>query len=226
MPASADTFSTRAGRRIGWLTLAIGLTAAAITAAGLPCKTVFKVNEGRPNVVDLIKSDEIDLIVNTPLNPAGAVLDATALTVTFAGGDAPTELAKHVARVCHVHCKDVRSDVLATARAQRRSFLDAVVDGVFTVPGDGSLAGTERRMPFPPKGVVQRRLTFTADRPFPGIQGPRHWLRSSPDGRRIAFLMKDEDGLVQLWTVSPNGGAPAQVTRNPWPAPPGRADST
>ncbi len=37
MPASADTFSARAGRRIGWLTLAIGLTAAAITAlAGHP----------------------------------------------------------------------------------------------------------------------------------------------------------------------------------------------
>ncbi len=28
--------------------------------------------------------------------------------------------------------------------------------------------------------------------------------------------MKDEDGIVQLWTISPNGGAPVQVTRNPW----------
>src|SRR6185436_10500160 len=54
-------------------------------------------------------------------------------------------------------------------------------------------------------------------RKFPGIQGPRHWLRSSPDGSRIAFLMKDDDGVVQLWTVSPNGGEPKQLTRNPWP---------
>ncbi|MCX8108305.1 MAG: hypothetical protein N3G20_05810, partial [Verrucomicrobiae bacterium] len=65
------------------------------------------------------------------------------------------------------------------------------------------------------KGTVQRRLTFTANRKYPGLQGPRHWLRSSPDGSQIAFLMKDDDGIVQLWTVSPNGGPPRQITRNP-----------
>jgi hypothetical protein len=86
-----------------------------------------------------------------------------------------------------------------------------------TKPGDGPLCGTETRAPYPPKGTVQRRLTFTAGRRFPGIQGPRHWLRSSPDGSRIAFLMKDDAGIVQLWTVSPNGGAVRQVSTNPWP---------
>jgi WD40 repeat protein len=86
-----------------------------------------------------------------------------------------------------------------------------------TVSGDGPLAGTETRLPFPPMGVIQRRLTFTAERRFPGVQGPRHWLRSSPDGSRIAFLMKDDDGVVQLCTVSPNGGQPVRVTKNPWP---------
>jgi dipeptidyl aminopeptidase/acylaminoacyl peptidase len=85
-----------------------------------------------------------------------------------------------------------------------------------TQPGDGPLAGKETRMPFPPKDCIQRRLTFTADRKFPGIQGPRHWLRSSPDGTRIAFLMKDDSGVGQLWTVSPNGGPPTQITRNAW----------
>src|SRR5439155_25949486 len=85
-----------------------------------------------------------------------------------------------------------------------------------TVPGDGPLEGTATRRPLPPKGTVQRRLTDTAGRRHPGLQGPRHWLRSSPDGRRIAFLMKDEDGVVQLWTVSPNGGEPVPVTRNRW----------
>ena len=83
-----------------------------------------------------------------------------------------------------------------------------------TVEGDGPLAGTETHMPFPPKGCVQRRLTFTADRKFPGIQGPRHWLRSAPDGSRIAFLMKDDAGVVQLWIVSPKGGSAQQLTRN------------
>lgn len=86
-----------------------------------------------------------------------------------------------------------------------------------TVPGAGPLEGTETQRPFPPKGAVQRRLTFMSGRKFPGIQGPRHWLRSSPDGSRIAFLMKDDAGVVQLWTVSPVGGAPVQISKNPWP---------
>jgi len=86
-----------------------------------------------------------------------------------------------------------------------------------TQSGDGPLAGSETRAPFPPKGCVQRRLTFTADRKFPGLQGPRHWLRSSPDGSRIAMLMKDDAGIVQLWTVSPLGDALHQLTHNPWP---------
>lgn len=86
-----------------------------------------------------------------------------------------------------------------------------------TVPGDGPLAGTETRRPSPPKGIAQRRLTHSAGRKYPGLQGPRHWLRSSPDGARIAFLMKDDAGIVQLWTVSPNGGTPAQLTRNEYP---------
>ncbi len=86
-----------------------------------------------------------------------------------------------------------------------------------TRAGGGPLCGTETRAPAPPTGTKQRRLTFTADRRFPGIQGTRHWLRSSPDGSRIAFLMKDDSGVAQLWVVSPTGGSPTQVTRNPWP---------
>jgi hypothetical protein len=85
-----------------------------------------------------------------------------------------------------------------------------------TQEGDGPLAGTETKRPHPPKGVVQRRLTYTADRTHPGLQGPRHWLRSSPDGSRIGMLMRDDGGVVQVWTVSPNGGAPVQVTHHPW----------
>ena len=57
-------------------------------------------------------------------------------------------------------------------------------------------------------------VTLTGERRFPGVAGaPRHWLRSSPDGSQIAFLMKDDGGVVQLWTVSPNGSEPRQVSR-------------
>jgi inosose dehydratase len=58
---------------------------------------------------------------------------------TFAGAD-PIALAhRHRERIAHVHCKDVRSAVMADAIRQDWSFLDSVVAGVFTVPGDGSV---------------------------------------------------------------------------------------
>ena len=83
-------------------------------------------------------------------------------------------------------------------------------------PGAGPLAGSATTRPCPPRGVRQRRLTYTAGRRHPGIQGPRHWLRSSPDGARIAFLMRDDAGRAQLFTISPLGGEPVQLTRDPW----------
>ena len=41
-------------------------TASALSAEGLECKVVFKVNEGRPNIVDLIKGRKVGLVINTP----------------------------------------------------------------------------------------------------------------------------------------------------------------
>src|SRR5207253_1347247 len=59
--------------------------------------------------------------------------------MTFAGGDAVAMLAKHIGRVCHVHCKDVRPHVLKLARNRNWSFLEAVINGAFTVPADGAV---------------------------------------------------------------------------------------
>jgi inosose dehydratase len=56
---------------------------------------------------------------------------------TFSGGD-PLQLIKdNVKRVVHVHCKDVRKPMLEKARAEDMSFMAAVLEGIFTVPGDG-----------------------------------------------------------------------------------------
>ncbi len=85
-----------------------------------------------------------------------------------------------------------------------------------TANGDAPLEGTATTRPSPPRGTRQRRLTYTGDHKHPGLQGPRHWLRSSPDGARIAFLMRDDAGIVQIWTISPNGGEPQQLTHNPF----------
>ena len=66
----------------------------------------------------------------------------------------------------------------------------------------------------PLSGASQRRLTYTTDRRYPGIQGTRHWLRSSPNGSRIACLMKDDSGVSQIFTVSPATGEIKQLTHN------------
>ncbi len=54
-------------------------TAAAIRAAGIASKTVFKVNEGRPNAVDLLKAGSIDLIIYTATSGAHAFIDEKAI---------------------------------------------------------------------------------------------------------------------------------------------------
>ncbi len=62
--------------------------------------------------------------------------------MSFAATDenaAPAMLAKHVRRVCHVHCKDVRPQVIRMARNRNWSFLESVINGAFTVPGDGAV---------------------------------------------------------------------------------------
>jgi len=83
-----------------------------------------------------------------------------------------------------------------------------------TRAGNAPLEGTATTWPAPPRGVEQRRLTFTDKRPFPGVvTTPRHWVRASPDGTQLAFLLRDEAGVVQLGTVAPDGGPMRQVTR-------------
>jgi len=80
---------------------------------------------------------------------------------------------------------------------------------------DGPLEGTETTMPMPPKGTVQRRLTHTESRKYPGaVTEPRHWVRSSADGRWINYLAKDDAGIVQVFFVSPLGSEPVQVTHH------------
>lgn len=55
----------------------------------------------------------------------------------FSGGDPVALIKKHVKRVVHVHCKDSRKPILEKARDGDMSFMDAVIEGIFTVPGDG-----------------------------------------------------------------------------------------
>jgi len=80
---------------------------------------------------------EIDRLMAATGSSVGLLLDTGHLA--FAGAD-PADIAwRHGPRINHVHCKDVRPNVLARVRAANRSFLDSVLDGVFTVPGDGCI---------------------------------------------------------------------------------------
>ena len=57
----------------------------------------------------------------------------------FIGVKAIEVIERHPDRIAHVHCKDIRGAVHAEARRTGKSFLDGVLAGMFTVPGDGSI---------------------------------------------------------------------------------------
>ena len=55
---------------------------------------------------------------------------------TFGGGDPVAVLRKHAPRIAHFHAKNIRRDVTRRVRAENMSFLQGVLAGAFTVPGD------------------------------------------------------------------------------------------
>ncbi|MAY72304.1 MAG: myo-inosose-2 dehydratase [Halomonas sp.] len=84
----------------------------------------------------LVESEaDIDRLMASTGPALGLLLDTGHLVA--AGGDPFGVLERHAARVNHVHCKDIRAEVLADVRNRNRSFLEGVLDGMFTVPGDG-----------------------------------------------------------------------------------------
>ncbi|HVE48933.1 MAG TPA: myo-inosose-2 dehydratase [Casimicrobiaceae bacterium] len=80
---------------------------------------------------------DIDRLMAVTGDEVGLLFDSGHMT--FAGGDAVECLRKHIKRVCHVHCKDVRPNMIRMARNRDWSFLQSVLNGAFTVPGDGSV---------------------------------------------------------------------------------------
>jgi len=82
-------------------------------------------------------AEEIDRLMTMTGESVGLLLDTGHLA--YAGADPVAVARRHIRRIVHVHCKDVRPKVLSAVRAGDRSFLDAVVEGVFTVPGDGGV---------------------------------------------------------------------------------------
>jgi inosose dehydratase len=59
--------------------------------------------------------------------------------IFFAKGDYKSILNKYISRVNHVHCKDIRKEILNRSLSNDLSFRDSFLEGVFTVPGDGDI---------------------------------------------------------------------------------------
>jgi inosose dehydratase len=81
--------------------------------------------------------EDIDRVMAYTGDEVGLLFDSG--HAYFGGGDPLAILNRHIQRVCHVHCKDVRPAIVQHARNRQWSFLDAVLNGVFTVPGDGGI---------------------------------------------------------------------------------------
>jgi inosose dehydratase len=81
--------------------------------------------------------EDVDRLMENVGDEVGLLFDSGHMT--FAGGDAAAVLRKYASRVCHVHCKDVRPNVIRLARNRNWSFLESVINGAFTVPGDGAV---------------------------------------------------------------------------------------
>jgi sugar phosphate isomerase/epimerase len=87
----------------------------------------------------LVQSEaDIDALMEATGEEVGLLLDTG--HAAFAGADPVALAARYATRVAHVHAKDVRAAVRARALHEDWSFLRAVLEGVFTVPGDGSVA--------------------------------------------------------------------------------------
>jgi hypothetical protein len=117
--------------------------------------------------------------------------------------------------------KDGKRQVARAFLGKVKNKKGASADDLFVVdipdsinqPGEyGPLEGTPETFPMPPKGTVQRRLTYTAESAYPGCGGV---VRSSSDGKWIAYTAADANGKQQIFLISPEGGPSRQLTDHP-----------
>ena len=81
--------------------------------------------------------EEVDALMSACSPAVQLLLDTGHLM--YGGGDPVRAANNHATRIAHLHCKDIRPDVLRRCRNADTSFLEAVLQGVFTVPGDGCI---------------------------------------------------------------------------------------
>ena len=99
-------------------------TAAAIHAAGMACKAVNKVTEGRPHIVDMIKNDEVVLVINTVEERRNAIADSRLIRTsalqarvttytTMAGAEAAVDGMQYVDHLDVISVQEMHAQLLA-----------------------------------------------------------------------------------------------------------------
>jgi inosose dehydratase len=122
-----------------WKSFGAGVEALAEFAAGQGVTLVYHHHMG--TIVE--SEDEIDRLLAHTGPYAKLLLDTG--HCLFGGGNPERAAKNHMARVGHIHAKNVRPDIAAQVRNEGLSFLEGVRRGVFTVPGD-----KEGGVSFPP----------------------------------------------------------------------------
>jgi inosose dehydratase len=130
---------------------------------------------------------ELDAFMRNSGEGISLLLDAGHLA--FAGGDPLRAIENHHARITHVHTKDIRRSVTDSLDRSKESFLDAVIKGAFTVPGDGSLDF---------QAIVQRLADY-------GYEG---WfvVEAEQDPRKAPPLKMAQIGHAELMRVMTAAG--------------------
>ena len=109
---------------VGFDLVATKGTAAAINAAGIACVTVNKVTEGRPHVVDMIKNNEIALVINTVEERRNAIADSRQIRTsallarvttftTIAGAEAAVQGMKHMDNLDVISVQELHAQLAA-----------------------------------------------------------------------------------------------------------------
>jgi inosose dehydratase len=116
-----------------WATFGARMTAVADYIQGEGLKFAYHHHLG--TVVET--ADDVDHFIANTGASVGLTLDTG--HAALGGVNSLAIIRDHPERVAHVHCKDVRWDTFKAARADGYSFLDGVLAGMFTVPGDGGI---------------------------------------------------------------------------------------
>jgi inosose dehydratase len=117
----------------GWRAFGARMTGFADYVAGQGLRFAYHHHLG--TVVE--RPDDLEAFLRATGESVGLTLDTG--HAALGGIDPAAAIRAHPRRIAHVHCKDIRRDVFAEVQARNMSFLDGVLAGMFTVPGDGGL---------------------------------------------------------------------------------------